>query len=167
MIRDLSDSLRALLTRPGLPPLLASAQIAFERPAEGFNPAQTTLDLFLFDLREDRHHRAVAAPGSASPAPLMIACSYLVTAWCVGGSEIALQEQELLGEALQVLTASPRLPPSVLRGALVGHAPPQLVLQPADALMSSSEFWSALGNKLRPALSFAVTIAAPPLELEG
>ena len=170
MIKDLSESIRALLTQPGLPPALAAAQIAFERPAESFNPTQTTLDLFLFDLRENRHHRnAPATPGHttlgpASRPPLMLACSYLITAWCVGGAEIALQEQQLLGETLQVLTASPVLPAAMLRGALAGQTPlPELLLQPPDALMNSSEFWSALGNKLRPALSVTVTIAVPAL----
>jgi uncharacterized protein DUF4255 len=165
MIKDLSESMRALLTRPGLPPGLAAAQIAFERPAENFNPTQTTLDLFLFDLRENRHHRnAPAAPGPADRSPMMLACSYLITAWCVGGAEIALQEQQLLGETLQVLTTSRVLPAATLRGALAGQTPlPELLLQPPDALMNSSEFWSALGNKLRPALSVTVTIAVPAL----
>ena len=169
MINDLSESLRALLTQPGLPPKLAGAQIVFDRPAETFNPTQTTLNLFLYDLRENHHHRA-GAPSATRPAsrPLMLACSYLITAWCVGGTEIALQEQQLLGEALQVLSGFQLLPARFLRGRLTGQTPlPELLIQPPDTLMTSSEFWAALGNKLRPSVGVTVTIAMPAFAAPG
>ena len=52
MIDDLSQTLRTILTRGGKDPL-KSAQIVFDRPADPFAPQQTTVDLFLYDIRED------------------------------------------------------------------------------------------------------------------
>ena len=69
MIDDLSESLRALLTQPGLPPKLAGAQIVFDRPAETFNPTQTTLNLFLYDLRDSAHAQE-SRPGAVAAAQL-------------------------------------------------------------------------------------------------
>ena len=57
MLRDLSESLQALLTQPGLPPELGSAVVSFDRPSDPFTPAQTTVNLFLFEVRENRELR--------------------------------------------------------------------------------------------------------------
>jgi hypothetical protein len=163
MINDLSESLRALLTQPGLPSELAAAQIVFDRPSESFNPPQTTIDLFAYELREDHNVRPVL-PGSGGRRTLRIACSYLITAWPIGGSELALKEQQLLGEVLQVFSAYPVIPATFLRGALVGQDPPQIVVLHPDALGNMSEFWTSLGNKLRPSLSVTATIAVPAFQ---
>src|SRR6516165_2525159 len=99
MIRDLSETLKAILTQPGLPPELAAAQVSFERPAEPFNPAQTTIDLFLFDVRENLELRSsdpviqrVNGAAVTQQPPRRVICSYLITAWPVGGTEPVLQE---------------------------------------------------------------------------
>lgn len=160
MIADLSQSLRALLSQPGLPPGLAAAAVVFDRPAEQFTPTQTTIDLFLYDIRENRD-LASTAPGSGA-SRRALACTYLVTAWPVGGGELALQEQDLLGEVLQVLAGYATIPAACLRGALAGHTPaPQILLLHPDAVQSTAEFWTSLGNKLRPSLSLTVTLSLP------
>jgi hypothetical protein len=172
MINDLSETLRAILTQPGVPAALAAAHIVFDRPTEPFNPTQTTVDLFLYEIRENHELRADPRgqpPGggarTGAPAPMSLACSYLVTAWPVGGPELALQEQNLLGEALQVLTGYPIIPAAFLRGSLVDQQPlPQMLVLHPDALKNTSEFWTALGNKLRPSLSVTVTIAVTPFQ---
>ena len=61
MIRDLSLTLRSLLDDPALAssfPELAAAQVVFYRPDEQFSPAQTTVDLFLYDIRENLELRS-------------------------------------------------------------------------------------------------------------
>jgi hypothetical protein len=157
MISDLSLTLRALLTQSGLPPELAAAQIVFDRPSEQFTPTQTTVDLFLYDIREDRDFGA-----GVLVRPL--ACTYLITAWPVGGPEPALQEQQLLSDVLQMLAAHPTIPPRFLQGSLAGHdPPPQLLVMHPDALKNTAEFWTSLGSKLRPSLSVTATIRVPPL----
>jgi hypothetical protein len=158
MIADLSRSLRALLNQPGVPPALAAAVVVFDRPSEPFAPTQSTLDLFLYDIRENRDLAPRASDGVASR---VLTCSYLITAWPVGGAELALQEQELLAAALLVLTAHPAIPADLLQGQLVGRPSPQVLMMHPDAAQSTAEFWSSVGNKLRPSLTLTATLSVP------
>ncbi len=61
MIRDLSATLQAILSDPSLEvpfPELHNTQIAFDRPDDSFKPERTTIDLFLFDIRENMELRS-------------------------------------------------------------------------------------------------------------
>ena len=56
LIRNLSETLQAMLSDQALGatfPELSKALIAFDRPDDTFKPLQTTIDLFLYDVRED------------------------------------------------------------------------------------------------------------------
>jgi Pvc16 N-terminal domain/Carboxypeptidase regulatory-like domain len=169
MIRDLSETLRRLLTQPALPPELATAQIEFDHPTERFNPPQTTVDLFLYDIRENvelRSNEPLIEHRNGQAVlhrpPLRVACSYLVTAWPVGGEEVVLQEHRLLSQVLQVLSQYPTIPEPFLQGSLVGQEPPlPMVTALVDPQKNLSEFWTALGNRLRPSLTVIVTIGMP------
>jgi hypothetical protein len=84
MIDDHSRTLRAILTRKDLPPELAGAQIVFDHPSETFNPQQTTVDLFLYDIREDLELRSneeviehLDGRVITHRPPMRVACSYL------------------------------------------------------------------------------------------
>ena len=109
MIRDLSATLQAILSDPvmtGPFPELSHALIAFDRPDDTFRPTQTMLDLFLFDVRENMELRSNEPRMGRqngqvliNQAPMRVACTYLITAWPVGGTELALQEQRLLTQA--------------------------------------------------------------------
>jgi hypothetical protein len=166
VIRDLSLALRAMLTQPGIPADLAAAQIAFDRPGETFTPGQTTVDLFLYDIRENLELRSaeptierINGQAVRHPPPLRVACTYLVTAWPVGGTEVTLQEHRLLGQTLQVFARHPTIPAAFLQDSLEGQQPPlPLVTSRTDGLKEPAEFWSALGGRLRPSLSVTVTI---------
>lgn len=172
MIRDLSQTLRLLLTQ-GVPAELATAQIVFDRPSEQFNPTQATIDLFLYDIRENVELRSnestverLNGQATIHRPPLRINCSYLVTAWPggVSGDELALQEHRLLSQVLQVLARYPTIPESFLQGTLVGQTLPlPMVTAQAEGLKSPSEFWTAMGRQLRPSLNVVVTLAIPPL----
>jgi hypothetical protein len=177
MIRDLSLTLRAVLTDPALAtdfPELAAAQVLFDRPVEAFNPPLTTLDLFLFDIRENRELRSneryttvTNGQFTIRQAPLRIDCSYLVTAWPTGGTELFLQEHQLLGQALQVFSRYPRIPATFLKGQLAGQTPPlPMMTAQADGVREPYEFWSAIGNKMRASIIVTATIgieAFPPI----
>jgi hypothetical protein len=177
MIDDLSETLRAIFDDPKLAatlPELAAAQIVFDRPTEQFNPSQTTVNLFLYDVREDMELRSVEPVverrnGKAviKRPPLRVACSYLLTAWAVGGGELPLQEQKLLSQALVVVSRYPTIPAAFLKGGLAGQEPPlPMVASRADGLKSPAEFWTAIGNKLRPSLTIVVTIGLDVFEPE-
>jgi Pvc16 N-terminal domain/Carboxypeptidase regulatory-like domain len=172
MIDDLSQTLRTILTRSGQDPL-KSAQIVFDRPADPFTPQQATVDLFLYDIREDvelRSNEPVVERMNGQvlthPPPLRVACSYLVTAWPGGetGDAAVLLEQRLLSQTLQVLARQPTIDPNLLQGSLKGQEPPlPLVTALVDPQKNLSEFWTALGNKLRPSLTVKVTISITDL----
>ena len=165
MIRDLSQVLGRILEDSRLSsrfPELAAAQISFERPSETFNPGQTTVNLFLYDIREHLELRnnepSVEMRGGQAiihNPPKLIACSYLVTAWPVGGEELPLQEHRLLSQVLQVLSAYPTIPESFLGSTLLaGQEPPlPMVTAQVDGVQGAAEFWTALGNQLRPSLT--------------
>jgi hypothetical protein len=171
-IDDLSQTLVAVLQDPSFAtmfPELAAADIVFDRPLDPFTPAKTTIDLFLYDLRENLDLRSnevtttqVGNQVITHPAPLRLACSYLVTAWPVGGTDLPLQEQRLLSEVLVVLSHYPTIPSNFLFGTLVGQDPPlpMVALHP-DALKNLAEFWSSLGSKLKASLTVTVTISVP------
>jgi len=170
MIRDLSTTLQAILSDPSLAvpfPELSKALIAFDRPDDGFKPAQTTVDLFLFDVRENMELRSnepkikrLNGQAVIHQAPMRVACTYLITAWPVGGTDLALQEQRLLTQTLQVLSTYPRIPASFLKGKLVGQEPPlPMMATDPDELKNPAEFWTAIGNKMRASVTLTVTIS--------
>jgi len=177
MINELSETLRALLDDPALAtafPELAAAQVVFDRPAEQFSPSQTTIDLFLYDVREDMELRSnepvierLNGRAVIKRPPLRVACSYLLTAWAVGGGELPLQEQKILSQALIVLARYPTIPTPFLKGSLAGQEPPlPMMASRADGLKNPSEFWTAVGNKLRPSVTVVVTISLDPFAPE-
>jgi hypothetical protein len=169
MIRDLSETIQALLTQPGLPQELAAAQIVFDPPRDPFTPGQTSVDVFLFDIREnvnlrftEYESRRVGADVVQSYPPLRVTCSYLITAWPVSVPDLTLAEHRLLSQVLQVLSRFPLIPPGFLQGSLVGQEPPvQMQIAHPDDMRNAAEFWAAVGNKLKPSVVAAVTITMP------
>ncbi len=162
MIDDLSKALSSLLR-----PAMDQAQIVFDQPSEAFKPSQTTLNVFLYDIRENlelRSNEPRIEPRAAGRVAIhrpafRVACSYLITAWAVGGAEPPLQEHRLLGQVLALLLRYPTIPSSLLLGGLQGQAPPlPMLVAQADGLKAPHEFWSAIGNKLRPSITATVTI---------
>ena len=170
MIRDLSLTLQAILDDPALGtafPELAAAQIVFDRPTESFTPAQTTVDLFLYDIRENMELRTNEpiiqrnnGQATIHRPSIRLLCSYLLTAWPVGGAEPVLQEHRLLSQAMQVLSQLPNIPAAFLKGKLAGQDPPlPMMTARAEGLKDPAEFWTAIGNKLRASLTVTVTLS--------
>jgi hypothetical protein len=169
MIRDLTESLQAFLTQPGLPTELANAAIRFDRPTDPFVPDQTTLNAFLFEVREhlelrsnEPEVRRVGPLATVVRPPRRVCATYLVTAWPIGGSDLPQQEHRLLSQALRLFAATPILPPAFQQGSLIGQEPPPPleVVQP-DGIRNPAEFWAAIGNRARPCLLVSVTVAMP------
>ncbi|HKQ74926.1 MAG TPA: Pvc16 family protein [Blastocatellia bacterium] len=177
MIRDLSETLRVVLDDEALKTSfkdLFDAQVSFDRPDESFNPSQTTVNLFLYDVREDMELRSnepviTRQNGQAEirRPPLRVRCSYLITAWPVGGTDLPLQEHRLLSQALQVFAAIPKIPEKYLQGKLKGQQPPlPMVTARADVMRNAHDFWTGVGNKLRTSITITVTIGMEIFEPE-
>lgn len=174
MFQDLDTTLQAILDDPAAPPLLRNAEVSFETPDKNYRPSQATVNLFLFEVKENRELRdpqpilaRVNGQYQRTMPPLRIDCAYLVTTWSnQTGALKAAEEHQLLGQTLAWLSRVGTIPDSFLRGALVGqpYPPPTMVAQ-MEGKQTLGEFWSALGTSPRPAFTLIVTIALD-LELE-
>ena len=155
--------------------VLSSADITFDRPSETYNPQKTTINLFLYDIREHTELRnnepfIERLNGSVTlrRPPLRVACSYLVTAWPapeLAGEAAILKQHELLGEVLRLFAGMATLPHSNGPNDPLASQPypiPLVTLQ-SELMRNPAEFWSALGGKLRPSFTLTATIALEPL----
>ena len=168
MFHDLDDTLEAILDDGSAPTELRNAAVSFETPDKNFAPAQPTINLFLYEVKENRELRdpvpiteIVAGQFVRRMPPLRVDCCYLVTAWSAQtGAAKIVEEHQLLAQSIAWLTRFTTVPDSFLQGSLAGQpfAPPTLVAQ-MDGDKNSGEFWAALGSSPRPGFYVVVTIA--------
>lgn len=170
MINDLDLSIEKLFELEFGKPL--PFELSFARPDKSFAPAKSTLDCYLYDIRENRELRTVEpmlqrlSDGTVTRKypPARIQLSYCVTAWSpttgTPPAEPIQEEHELLSKALRVFLKYPTLPSGALAGSLVGQEPPlpTTVILP-DSAKSVNDFWTAVGGELRPSLDYKVTLA--------
>jgi len=170
---DLLDTaLEAMLGEPSLAaifPELFNAEVSFVTPEKGHTPTKETVDLFLYETRENRELRDPAPVVTTENGrsirrrpPLRVDCAYMVTTWSkkTGADKVAA-EHRLLGQAFNWLSRFPIIPAGYLQLAgLTGQAfpPPTLVAQ-MDAAKNAGEFWNALGVAPRPFFNVIVTVA--------
>ncbi|MGZ4538530.1 MAG: DUF4255 domain-containing protein [Blastococcus sp.] len=160
MLDDLDRTLRVVIG--GQVPDLPADHLHFEPPDADFTPVVPAVDLFLYDVRENRELRTnewqLDRPGNGSVvthrAPRRVDCSYLITAWAGD----PLSEHLLLGRVLRALLRSPVIPGDEAQGELAGQQLPTSILQPT-LLQGIGEFWQAMGNKPRAAVHLTVTVA--------
>ena len=188
MIEDLSKSIKALLEYELLTPgqeVIPNLSISFAQPDQNFPPASVTkpaVNLFLYDVREDlklrhnewfSHQPAPAAGCEIRRQPLLIECSYLITAWSDSATAAANDEHTVLSAIIRALRRYNSLPdtlpdkinPSgspvqILQGAMAGSNPlPRAFTIQDGYLQSLGEFWRSMGHGPKPRFNFSVTIA--------
>src|SRR4051794_37790692 len=108
MFDDLDRALRTLLAREVTD--LAEDRVHFEAPGAEFQPTIPAVDLFLYDIRENRELRdndwqldRQNGDVVKRRAPRRVDCSYLVTAWAGD----PLSEHLLLGAVTDALLRHP------------------------------------------------------------
>jgi hypothetical protein len=171
MFSDLDDTIRLLLSDPAIPATLnelRNADISFITPDKNFTPPQTTVDLFLYDVKENRDLRnaepivtRTSGLFSRRAAPIRVDCSYIVTAWSSQtGALRVTTEHRLLGQALAWLSRFTAIPEPILQGSLANpiYPAPTMVAQ-MDPNKNAGDFWFALNVPPRPAFYLTVTIA--------
>lgn len=168
MFQDLDDTLKHFLHSSAAPFELRNADISFETPDKNYSPTQATVNLFLYEVKENRELRDPVPIVEKSEnrfvrrqPPLRVTCDYIITAWSnqVSAAKI-VEEHRLLGQALAWLSGFPNIPNDVLQGSLK-HQPfplPTLIAQ-LDGNKIANEFWVALGGPPRASFHVAVTIA--------
>jgi hypothetical protein len=177
MIQDVDESLRALVKRDALNG--SKADIAFDAPNKEWSSRRNTptVDLYLYDIREDLEQREVMwqdIRGDASnsrlvterrPPPRRFKLSYLVTAW----TQRPEDEHRLLSSLLACFLRHPTMPADTLSGVLADARQPILlnIALPPPQDRSISDVWSALGGELKASLDlvvnapFEVKVAVP------
>lgn len=166
MIQDVDESLRALVKRDALNG--SKADIAFDAPNKEWSSRRNTptVDLYLYDIREDVEQREVMwqdIRGDASnsrlvterrPPPRRFKLSYLVTAW----TQRPEDEHRLLSSLLACFLRHPTMPADTLSGVLADARQPILlnIALPPPQDRSISDVWSALGGELKASLDLVV-----------
>lgn len=177
MLRDLDLTLIRLL-REKVPLPEAGYDLSFERPDEkwagGLSTQKQTVNMYLYDIHENRELRSnepvlLRHPDgtmTVKQPPVRINCVYLVTAWSPATVDAALEEHHLLSRVLSTFLRYPTIPEDLLEGSLAGQEPPlPLVAAHPDGPKNFGEFWMAVGNKIKPSLSIVVTVGFDLAEL--
>jgi hypothetical protein len=176
MFQDLDASLQALINDqwiPGSFTELANADISFETPERTYAPNQLTLNLFLYEVKENRELRdnvMIQRPDAASGyklarPPLRLDCAYVATAWSQRNAAARIaEEHELLGQAMQWLSRFGSIPPEHLVGSLLASEIPTLLhVAQTDPNRDAGDFWMAMGIAPRAAFYVMTTI---PMNLD-
>lgn len=168
MFHDLDATLKKLLDDPAAPAELRAADVSFETPQKAYAPAQGTINLFLYEVKENRELRdpvplteRVGTTFVRARPPVRVDCTYLVTTWSTQtGALRVVEEHRLLSQALVWLSRFATIPARYFQGELVGqpYPPPTMVAQ-MDGGRALGEFWTALGIPPRPAFNLNVTLA--------
>jgi hypothetical protein len=164
VIQDVDESLRALVKRDALNG--GDAEISFDAPTKDWAARRNTptVDIYLYDIREDLHRREVAwepvrdATGKMTarrPPPRRFKFSYLVTAW----TQRPEDEHRLLSALLSCFIRNETIPKEVLAGSLATTDEPIFVTiaLPPPQDRSLSDVWTALGGELKPSLDLVIS----------
>jgi hypothetical protein len=165
---DELDNTIAVLLHDNRSPVKA-VDVSFITPDKDFKPQNPTIDLFLYDVKENRELRdptpILQRTGTTyirQAAPVRIECSYIVTCWSDKTKEAKVaEEHRLLAQALKWLSGFPVIPTGALQGSMATnqlYAPPMMVAQ-LDPNKNSGEFWDALAIAPRPAFYLSVTVS--------
>jgi hypothetical protein len=173
MIDDVDASLRILLSSGG--PGLAGIEVSFDAPTTEWASRRSapTVNVFLYDLREDLHRRSAGRTEERDSAGRVVArrrmrrffrLSYLLTAWTSRPED----EHHLLSALLRCCIQHQRLPQTALVGTLAMTREPTTLTvgRPPSDDRSISEVWSALGGELKPSLDLAVSAPVDVDELD-
>ena len=172
MIHEIDDALRKLVERE----LAGSGvEISFEAPTSDWAARRSspTVDLYLYDIREDRDRRNMALEPVRDDAgvvvgrrrpPRMFKLSYLVTAWTLRPAD----EQRLLATFLACAIRYDVLPRDILSGTLLEQPlnMPVTVALPPPEDRALSDVWTALGGDLKPSLDLVITAPVDARKVE-
>jgi hypothetical protein len=167
MLADLDETMRSLLKRELERHGFDGVEIAFDAPARDWSGqlSAPTVNLFLYDLRESQDGRPNewlndrAGNGHAREVrpPMLMECSYAVTAW----TQAVEDEHRLLSQVLAVMFAFPTLPADAMPARLQGLAEQfpisGRIAQPKAE--GKADFWNAVGGQYKASLDYVVTIA--------
>ena len=164
MIHDVDETLLALVRAEALGG--ASIEVAFDAPTRDWVARRNgpTVDLYLYDIREDLARREVqwervlddaGRVTERRPPPRRFKLAYMVTAW----TQRPEDEHRLLSSLLGCFIRHERLAPAECAGGLAEQPVPLIVSTalPLGSDRSIADVWSALGGELKPSIDLIVT----------
>jgi hypothetical protein len=177
MFDDLDAAINAILNDATAPIELRNADVSFETPDQNFAPAQPTVNLFLYETKENRELRdpapIIERLGTTfirRTPPIRMDCSYIVTTWSPAPAAARVaEEHRLLAQAILWLSRFPTIPTAFLQGTLLNQPfPVPMFVAQLDPNKNAGEFWDALNIAPRTAFYLTATIAMDlGLQLEG
>ena len=167
MLTDFNNTLKQVLMRKA-PFDPDEVEVSFDCPRREWSAKilKPTVNLYLFDLRENAELRkpgwtvergqAGGRSGHRRP-PVYVDLSYFITTWARNIAD----EHQLLWRVMTTLMGAPEIEPDLLQGALKEVGPPvkTLTAQYDGVLRNPGEFWGALDNDLKPAVTYTATLA--------
>jgi hypothetical protein len=173
VIADLDEVLRTLLIRE-IDIKDNEVDVTFDQPKREWSArlSKPTLNLFLFDLRENlrlrgaEQYTTVNRPDGNSEIrrnPVRMALRYLLTAWVKEPED----EHLLLSSALMALLRNPFIPADLLSERLQAQPMPVPVEvatfhQEEGPVDKFTEIWGVLDNEMRPGILLTVTVSVDP-----
>jgi len=177
VITDVDEALRKLLIRE-IEIKGNEVDIKFDQPKREWSSrvSKPTLNLFLFDLRENlrlrgaEQYTTINLPNGTSQVkrnPIRLDLRYLMTAWV----KEAEDEHLLLSTALMGLLRNPFIPKDLCKGRLEDLPAPIPIevatfipeMGPIDKF---SEIWGVLDNEMRLSVLITVTVPVDPYKPE-
>ena len=170
MFADLDETIRQILIK-GIPLDLSEVDVSFEAPDRDWSGrlSRPTVNCFLYDVRENLDLRAIdfeqmrnngkgTTPRSASPRASMPRTRSR------SGPAPPRTSTSCCGGTLVVLFRNPILAEDVLQGSLKNQIfpTPTKVIQPNQARANPAELWQSIDNRIRPALTYTVTVPLDP-----
>jgi hypothetical protein len=166
VIHEVDSALRTLITEEtgGT----REVEVLFDAPTKEWAARRNspTVDVYLYDIREDMRRRERGLLNEYSAERLLVArhlpprhykLSYLITAW----TQRPEDEHRLLSSLLQCFLRHEAIPPELLTGRLgdLGLPVAVSIALPPPEDRSFADVWSALGGELKPSLD--VVVSAP------
>lgn len=170
LFADLDETIRQLLIRH-VPVDPTEVDISFDTPDREWSGRLTrpAINCFLYDVRENvklrvrgHEHRRETTTNLVTTVrvPVRIDASYQISTW----ARVPEDEHQLLWRVLFALVRHGTLPADYLEGGLKEQPYPiqTSVAQPDQMPSNYADLWQALDNKIRPVLTYVVTLAIQP-----
>jgi hypothetical protein len=170
LFADLDETLRELLVRT-VPLDPSEIEISFDTPDREWSGrlSRPAVNFFLYDVRENHKLRVAqwdtrrngdGRTAARVKGPHRIDAAYQVTTWARARED----EHRLLWRVLAALMRTPIIPQDLLVGGMREQpfAIPTHVGQPEHVPSNVGDLWHALDNRIRPALTYVVTLALDP-----
>jgi hypothetical protein len=165
MLADLDETLRSLLKEELERHGFEGVDIAFDAPSRDWSGqlSKPTVNLFLYDLREaeglrssEWSSRKVNGRTVEGRPPMVMECSYAVTAW----TQAVEDEHRLLSQVLAIFNAYPEIPKDRLNGRLAnGSQAWPIKARIGQGKGEKSDFWSAVGGQYKVSLDYVVRLS--------